>query len=133
MLWRRQISTILVVEDETSIRKLVAINLSSRGYEVLQAANGEQALAQLRKQKPDLMVLDIKLPDITGWEVMDKIIVDPTFKANFPVLVMTASIVDAQVDLKPYPTVVEILVKPFKTEKLVSTIQRTLDKEQSKS
>jgi CheY-like chemotaxis protein len=63
---------------------------------------------------------------------MDKIMSDPAFTANFPVLVMTASIIDAQADLTPYPTVIGILVKPFKTEKLVSTVQRTLGTEQGK-
>jgi CheY-like chemotaxis protein len=115
-----------VVEDEANVRKLVKINLTSRGYQVLEAENGEEAFAHLRNQIPEMMVLDIKLPDITGWEILQAIANDPTVKAKFPVLVMTASLGDANIDLGPYPTVIEILIKPFKTERLISTVQRTL-------
>jgi CheY-like chemotaxis protein len=120
------ISTILVVEDEANVRKLVAINLTSRGYKVIEAANGEEALARLHDQTPSMMVLDIKLPDITGWEILNILDNDPSLPADFPVLVMTASLGDAHIDLKPYPHVIEVLIKPFKTERLISTIQRTL-------
>jgi len=123
---RRKISTILVVEDEVNIRKLVTMNLRSRGYQIVEAANGEDALEQLRSQTPEMMVLDIKLPDLTGWEILNIMVKDPTLPAGFPVLVMTASLGDANVDLKRYPCVIEILIKPFKTEKLVAMVQRTL-------
>jgi DNA-binding response OmpR family regulator len=115
-----------VVEDEANVRKLVAINLTSRGYKVLEAANGEEAFAHLHDQTPSMMVLDIKLPDTTGWEILRTMASDPTLTTNFPVLVMTASLGDAHVDLGPYPSVIEILIKPFKTEKLISTVQQTL-------
>src|SRR5690349_3625873 len=120
--------TILVVEDEANVRKLVIINLSSRGYRILEAKNGEQALAHLHNETPALMVLDIKLPDLTGWEILGRIDSDPDLTANFPVLVMTASMTDAQMDLDPYPRVVEILIKPFKTERLISAVQNALQK-----
>jgi CheY-like chemotaxis protein len=96
----------------------------------LEAANGEEALAHLRAQKPAMMVLDIKLPDFTGWDVLNKMTDDPTLTTDFPVLVMTASLGDANVDLEPYPSVVGILLKPFKTEKLISTVQESLRAEQ---
>ena len=119
-----------MVEDEANVRKLVKINLTSRGYQVLEAENGEEAFAHLRNQTPEMMVemmvLDIKLPDTTGWEILQAIANDPTFKTNFPVLVMTASLGDANIDLEPYPSVIEVMIKPFKTEKLISTVQRTL-------
>jgi CheY-like chemotaxis protein len=121
---------ILVVEDEASVRKLVTVNLTSRGYQVTEAENGEDALARLREnQTPSLMVLDIKLPGMTGWEVLDKMANDPSLPADLPVLVMTASLGDAHIDLKPYPSVVEILIKPFKTERLVSLVHRILRRE----
>lgn len=119
-----------MVEDEANVRKLVTVNLTSRGYQVLEAENGEEALAHLRSQTPAMMVLDIKLPDITGWEILNMIANDATLTANFPVLVMTASLGDANIDLEPYPSVVEIMIKPFKTEKLLLIIQRTLGMKQ---
>jgi CheY-like chemotaxis protein len=121
--------TILVVEDEANVRKLVTVNLNSRGYQVLEAENGKEALAHLHTQTPAMMVLDIKLPDITGWDILNTIASDPTLTADFPVLVMTASLGDANVDLKPYPSVIEIIIKPFKIKRLISTIQRILGTE----
>ena len=118
--------TILVVEDETNVRKLVLVNLASRGYAVLEAQDGKQALAQLRYNAPSLMVLDIKLPDLTGWEILDLIASDPTLNASFPVLVMTASMMDAYIDLDEYPNVVEVLVKPFSVDRLLSAVTRAL-------
>lgn len=110
------------------MRKLVKVNLTSRGFQVLEAENGEEALALLHNQTPSMMVLDIKLPDITGWEILNSIAKDPTINADFPVLVMTASLGDANIDLKPYPSIVGIIMKPFKTDKLIATIQNTLQK-----
>ena len=120
------IKKILVVEDEANVRKLVTINLTSRGYQVLQAENGKEALHHLHNEKPAVMILDIKLPDLTGWEILDVIASDPTLTADFPVLIMTASLGDANVDLTPYPSIIEIMIKPFKTERLIATIQRIM-------
>ncbi len=121
-----KINKILVVEDEANVRKLVTINLTSRGYQVLEAENGQEAFIHLHHEKPAMMILDIKLPDLTGWDVLDLMAKDPTLTSDFPVLIMTASLGDANVDLTPYPSIIEIIIKPFKTEKLLSTIQRIM-------
>ena len=119
-------STILVVEDEANVRKLVVVNLTSRGYVVLEAKDVQQALTHLRATAPDLMVLDIKLPDLTGWDLLGEIAHDPAIELSFPVLVMTASIMEAQVDRDRYPNVVDILIKPFSAMKLVAAVERAL-------
>ena len=64
--------TILIVDDEPPIRKLLRMGLTSQGYQVLEAANGKSALEQLR-QKPALVVLDLGLPDIDGLELLRRI------------------------------------------------------------
>jgi CheY-like chemotaxis protein len=119
-------ANVLVVEDEANILKLVSVNLLSRGYEVAEAKNGTEALAQLRSKRPSLMVLDIKLPDITGWDVLKQMTRDPMIKPGFPVLIMTASITDAYIDLASYPSVIEVLIKPFSSLKLLSAVERAL-------
>lgn len=121
-------STILVVEDEPNVLKLVAINLRKRGYDVLEAENGQQAMGHLYRGRPDLMILDVKLPDITGWEILDRLTSAPTLSADFPVLVMTASPVDQGYILRHYPAVVEIVVKPFNIDRMITAIQHALSK-----
>jgi two-component system, OmpR family, KDP operon response regulator KdpE len=118
--------TVLVVEDEPNVRKLVSVNLAQRGYTVFEAKNGQEALDQLRDKRPSLMVLDIKLPDFSGWDVLNRAAGDPAIETSCSVLVMTASIMDAHVDQARYPNVIEVLIKPFSTGKLVSAVERAL-------
>jgi CheY-like chemotaxis protein len=119
-------SSILVVEDEINVRKLVAVNLISRGHTVLEARDGHQALERVRINSFDLIVLDIKLPDITGWELLGTLAADPAIGFGGPVLIMTASIMDSHIDLEQYPMVAEVLVKPFSAAKLIAAIERAL-------
>ena len=119
-------ATILIVEDEPNVRKLVAINLVRRGHQVLEAENGQQALEYLNSQKPALLILDIKLPDLSGWDILDRITTVPALSTDLPVLVMTASPVDQNTILNQYPCVAEIIIKPFNTDRLITAIQRVL-------
>ena len=119
-------TNILVVEDEANVRKLVTVNLSSRGYTVYEAKDVQQAVERLQTHPFDLIVLDIKLPDLTGWDLLTKIATDAALEFSGPVLVMTASVMDAQIDLDQYPAVVGVLVKPFSAAKLVAAIERAL-------
>ncbi len=119
-------TTVLVVEDEPNVRKLVAVNLSSRGYTVLEAMNVPQALEHLHDLVPDLMILDIKLPELTGWDLLTQIAADPDLTVKFPVLVMTASILEAQVDRDQYANVVDVLIKPFSASRLMTAIEHAL-------
>lgn len=118
-----------MVEDEANILKLVAVNLSSRGYQVFEAKNGTEALELLRVKAPALMVLDIRLPDFSGWDLLRQMKFDPKIRTQMPVLVMTASLTDAYVDLGAYPSVSEVLIKPFSSIKLLAAVERALQKE----
>ncbi len=118
---------VLVVDDEADILKFVSENLLIRGYHVSIARNGTEALAHLHDNPPSLMVLDIKLPDFSGWELLKRIKTDPVIVTDFPILIMTASITETVVDLKSYPNVVEILIKPFSATRLVSAVKQCLD------
>jgi DNA-binding response OmpR family regulator len=107
---------------------LVAVNLVQRGHQVLEAENGQQAFDHLNRQKPALLILDIKLPDLSGWDILDHIIAIPALSTDLPVLVMTASPVDQSTVLNQYPCVAEIIIKPFNTDRLITAIQRVLSK-----
>jgi CheY-like chemotaxis protein len=117
---------VLVVDDEADILKFISENLLIRGYRVSLAKNGTEALAHLHDNQPSLMVLDIKLSDFTGWDLLKRIKTDPLIATDFPVLIMTASITETVVDLKTYPNVVEILIKPFSAARLVSAVKQSL-------
>jgi CheY-like chemotaxis protein len=93
---------------------------------ILEATDGQQAMERLRFNSFDLIVLDIKLPDVTGWELLAKLAADPTIDFGSPVLVMTASSMDPHIDLEQYPRVVEVLIKPFSAVKLVAAVERAL-------
>ncbi len=72
------------------------------------------------------MILDIKLPEMNGWDLLKQIAADPNMTVRFPVLVMTASIMEAQIDRDRYPYIVDILIKPFSSIRLMTAIERAL-------
>ena len=80
---------VLVVEDEVNIRKFVAINLSARGFDVIEAQDAGEGLARLRDSAPAILLLDIKLPDMSGWDLLEIMAGDPTIQ-EIPVVVITA-------------------------------------------
>ena len=77
---------ILAVDDEEPILKLLRVNLSVDGYHVVTAPDGRAALTMLEKQKPDLVLLDIMMPDLDGFQVLDLI----RQHSNVPVIMLTA-------------------------------------------
>lgn len=80
---------ILVVEDNLQSMKVVTMTLKYHGYNLVQASDGEQALEMAVKEKPDLIIMDIRLPKMDGMEVTQKLREIPAFKRT-PILVLTA-------------------------------------------
>ena len=116
---------ILIVEDEESLLRLESILLTSIGYEVKGVADGRSALDTVVTMKPDMVLLDIMLPDINGFEVCQRI------KANeatmhIPVVMLTAK--KSREDLNRGQQVGAdwYITKPFKSATVVETIQRFL-------
>lgn len=62
---------VLIVDDEPDIRLLIRINLLAAGYEVLEAGNGREAIDILEGEEPDLVLLDLRLPELDGWDVLE--------------------------------------------------------------
>ncbi|HWX22085.1 MAG TPA: response regulator [Candidatus Binatia bacterium] len=79
--------TILLADDDDSVRKMVARVLETAGYSVTQAATGPEAVAKSRAREPDLILLDLKLPEQEGWQVFEQI---SRFNPLLPVVVITA-------------------------------------------
>ena len=80
--------TVLVVEDEANIRGFVVANLKARGYAVLQAANAEDGLQQLQDYGAEALILDIRLPGMSGWDMLKQIAAEPGL-LDIPVIILT--------------------------------------------
>ena len=118
---------ILIVEDEESLLKLESILLTSKGYDVRGVSNGRETLDAIAEEKPDLVLLDIMLPEIDGFEVCQRIKDDPATK-EIPVIMLTAK--KSREDMARGEKVGAdwYITKPFKSVMVIETIQRFLAK-----
>lgn len=119
--------TILVVEDEPDIRELIAYNLELSGYNVLKYPDGEKGLDAVRKEKPDLVLLDLMLPGIDGVTVCKKIKRDPKIK-NIPVIMLTARTTDDDMIEGLEVGADDYVTKPFNPRVLLARIKIALRK-----
>ena len=109
--------SVLVVEDDEDIRNLLVTRLARLDYRVTAAPTGEAGLEAARAEPPDLMLLDLLLPGIDGWEVARRLRTEPT-TARVPVLVV--SILD---DGSDEPGVVGRITKPFRARDVESMVR----------
>jgi DNA-binding response OmpR family regulator len=113
---------VLLVEDDPTLRETIAYNLRAQGYEVLLAADGYQALNAARREQPDLMVLDVMLPGIDGFEVCRVL----RRESSLPILMLTARSdeVDRVVGLEMGAD--DYLTKPFSMRELLARVKALL-------
>jgi phosphate regulon transcriptional regulator PhoB len=123
---------ILVVDDEPDLLELVRVNLSQAGFEVETADTGRQALERLRRASPDLLILDLMLPDLSGTEVCRHVRSDPTL-AELPVIMLTAKAdeVDRVVGLELGAD--DYVTKPFSPRELTLRARAVLRRRQPPS
>jgi DNA-binding response OmpR family regulator len=117
--------TVLIVEDKQNIRTLIAVNLKARGYDTLESETAEQALPLLREQLPDIMLLDISLPGMDGWELL-KIVADEDGFDSPPVAIITGTPPSAKTVASTYDNVVDIVVKPLRVQQLMQVVEKAL-------
>jgi two-component system phosphate regulon response regulator PhoB len=116
---------ILIVDDEPDAVELVAFNLKEAGYEVATAVNGEEALRQTRARLPDLIVLDLMLPEIDGLEVCKLLRRDPQ-TSGIPIVMLTAKAAEIDRVLGLELGADDYVTKPFSPRELVLRIKRLL-------
>jgi CheY-like chemotaxis protein len=119
-------TTVLVVEDELNIRKFVAAKLKARGFQVMEAPDAEIGWETLQSTVPDLMVLDIKLPGMDGWQLLELVITDTRLQ-ELPVVVMTAHVMDSEARQVRFPNVSEVIFKPVSAAQLVGAVNKALN------
>ena len=119
---------ILLAEDTTAIRAVIAFMLRARGYEVVEAAHGQEALDRAFAQPPDLVVLDVLMPVMNGFEACARLKSSPETK-HVPILMLTAVARDAGKDDAHWKKVSgadDFVFKPFKAHDLLERIERLL-------
>lgn len=116
---------ILLVEDETDLVEMVKLRLEANGYEVLTAYDGQEALEKARREKPDLIVLDLMLPKIDGYKVCRMLKFDEKYK-NIPILMFSARAQDSDKKLGEEVGADAYVTKPFEPEILLGKIKELL-------
>lgn len=111
---------ILVVDDDPTVIKLLEGVLKAQGFEVALAHDGIDAMVQVKNTKPDLIILDIMMPELNGYEVCSHLKFDPQYK-SIPILILTSR--EQELDERIARMMgVEYMHKPFDRERLLATI-----------
>jgi two-component system alkaline phosphatase synthesis response regulator PhoP len=117
---------VLAVDDERNICRLVEVNLQRAGYRVTTASDGVEALAAIGVERPDIVVLDVMMPKMDGFEVLKRLRMDPA-TAELPVIMLTAKAQDADIFRGWSSGVDGYLTKPFNPGELLAFVRRTLE------
>jgi len=118
-------TNVLIIEDETNIRLFFTANLEARGFTVLEASTGTAGLQLLRTRLPDVTLLDMLLPDMQGWDILQAMAEDNTLN-NIPVILMSASVNTRAPANAQYTNLVARLSKPCTVQVLIQALQDAL-------
>jgi len=124
---------ILVVEDDPAALRLVSFTLESAGYEVIPAVNGFEGLRKAQEEAPDLLVLDLMLPGIDGYEVCHRLRSDPAGRERrLPILMLTAKSQETDRAMAEKMGVDRYLCKPATPEEITAAVHSLLSQRQEK-
>ncbi len=118
---------ILIAEDERDIRDLIAFTLRFAGHEVFAATNGEEAVNMAPKVNPDLILMDVRMPRMTGYEACKAIKQNPSLK-DIPVVFLSAKGQESEIKQGLDAGAEEYLLKPFAPDQLTARIKAILAK-----
>lgn len=117
---------ILCIEDEPEMIDLIRVILTRRGFEIRGANGGKEGIEIIRKEHPDLVLLDLMMPEMDGWEVYQQMKADETTK-NIPVIVVTARAQSIEKVLGLHIAKVDdYIVKPFSPQELLTSVEKVL-------
>ena len=118
---------IVIAEDEPDIRELIAFTLRFAGYEVVAGANGLEGYELAKREKPDLVMLDVRMPKMTGYEACQRIKSEPDI-AHIPVVFLSAKGQDNEIQQGLQAGAEEYMLKPFAPDQLTERIRAILKK-----
>ena len=123
----KNVKRILCVEDEPEMIDLIRLILNRRGFEVTGASGGVEGLSKIREIHPDLVLLDLMMPDMDGWEVYQQIKADEALR-SIPVIVVTAKAqsIDKVLGLH-IAKVDDYIAKPFSPQELLESVERVFN------
>ena len=117
---------VLYIEDERQVIDLVREALKLAGYKVVGATSGRQGLTMMKERKPDLLLLDLMMPDVNGWDVYREVKTDEQL-ADIPVVVVSAKVPDeGNIIIKDLPPVDDYITKPFDVEDVIRSVKKLL-------
>ncbi len=126
---RASTRTVVCIEDEQEMIDLVKLILSRKGMDVIGATGGQEGLEIIKKTQPDLVLLDLMMPDIDGWEVYQRMKADPGM-SSIPVIIVTAKAqsIDKVLGLH-IAKVDDYITKPFGPSELANSVERVLERQ----
>jgi two-component system alkaline phosphatase synthesis response regulator PhoP len=116
---------IMAVDDERHIVRLIQVNLERAGYQVITAFDGPDALKKVENERPDVIVLDVMMPKMDGFEVLKRLQANPETR-TIPIIMLTAKAQDADVFRGWASGVSAYLTKPFNPLELLTFVKRIL-------
>lgn len=122
--------SILVADDDRDIRDLVTFKLQQAGHRVIAVANGVEALEAARRNDPDLIVLDVMMPGLSGIDVTRELRADPG-NSGVPIILLTAKAQETDVEAGFAIGVDDYVTKPFSPRELVSRVQAVLARQRA--
>ncbi len=125
-----KVRRILCIEDEPEMIDLIRLILGRKGFDVSGASGGQDGIFKVRKEKPDLVLLDLMMPFMDGWEVYQQMKADEATK-NIPVIVVTAKAqsIDKVLGLH-IAKVDDYIAKPFSPKELIDSVERVFAKQE---
>jgi DNA-binding response OmpR family regulator len=118
---------ILIAEDERDIRELVSFSLQFGGFTVVQATNGAEAVEQAQKELPDLILMDVRMPKMTGYEACRQMKTIDAIR-EIPVVFLSAKGQESEIQTGLEVGAEEYILKPFAPDELVKQVQAVLDR-----
>jgi CheY-like chemotaxis protein len=117
------LARVLAVDDDPTILRLLQVNLEMEGHEVLTAEDGQSALAVIRAERPEVVLLDVMMPEMDGFQVCEAVRADPDI-ADTPIVFVSARAQQADLDRGFASGADGYITKPFDPVDLVETIER---------
>jgi len=118
---------ILIAEDERDIRDLIGFSLRFGGFDVVQAANGQEAVERAQVELPDLILMDVRMPKMTGYEACRQLKSSPATR-DIPVVFLSAKGQETEIQQGIEVGAEEYILKPFAPDELARQVQAVLDR-----